>query len=150
MMGVMGITMQSKDFLKRANYLDLSIKTKREELEKLRSLALNVTGALQENKVTVPLRKDRMEDTVIKMVLMEDAINKDIDKYMGIIRDVSEKIRLLKNDGERILLEMRYLCGKSWDEIADEMNISLSHTYNIHGRALKNLNIILNDEQAAV
>ena len=44
----------------------------------------------------------------------------------------------------RLLLEMRYLAFKSWEEISEIMHLHIRSTYKMHGRALKAVEEIIN------
>ena len=42
----------------------------------------------------------------------------------------------------QMVLELRYLCGKNWTEIAEAIHCSDSHVYRIHQRALDAVEMI--------
>ena len=43
----------------------------------------------------------------------------------------------------QLLLEKRYLCHEKLEVIAIDMNISIQHTFRLHGEALKKIEEIL-------
>lgn len=131
--------MTAKTFLSRAYRLDLKINTKLEQLEHLRSLAYKVTSFIREDKVSESQPKSVMEDSVIKIVMAENAINEAIDELIDTKNEISEMVKNIANDDERILLELRYHCFNSWDQIAAKMNISSSHAFRLHRRALESI-----------
>lgn len=131
--------MTAKTFLSRAYRLDLKINIKLEQLEHLRSLAYKVTSVIREDKVSASSPKSMLEDSVIKICLAEQAINKAVDEFIDIKNEISEMVKSIDNDDERILLELRYLCFNSWDQIATKMSISSSHAFRLHRKALKSV-----------
>ena len=44
-----------------------------------------------------------------------------------------------------MLLELRYLEGKTWDEIAKAMDYDLRWIYRLHGKALKEIEVQISD-----
>ena len=48
-------------------------------------------------------------------------------------------IAALENPEQQLILELRYLCFKQWSAIMEEMGISETSVYRIHGEALKNI-----------
>ena len=52
-----------------------------------------------------------------------------------------ESINAMPNPDERLILELRYLCYKTWPEIAEAMSLSESHIHRLHGFALMNFSV---------
>ncbi|WP_100304370.1 hypothetical protein [Lacrimispora celerecrescens] len=50
-----------------------------------------------------------------------------------------DKIEALEDEQEKRLLRYRYLRGWRWEAIADKMGYSLRQTFNIHKKALQNI-----------
>lgn len=50
-----------------------------------------------------------------------------------------DKIEALEEEQEKRLLKYRYLRGWRWEAIADKMGYSLRQTFNIHKKALQNI-----------
>ena len=58
---------------------------------------------------------------------------------MNQITDVERQWRLL-------ILEQRYLCFKTWEQISVDMGYSIQHTFRLHDKALKEVGRIYEDE----
>lgn len=50
-----------------------------------------------------------------------------------------DKIEALEDEQEKRLLKYRYIRGYRWEAIADKMGYSLRQTFNIHSKALQNI-----------
>jgi DNA-directed RNA polymerase specialized sigma subunit len=135
--------MKAKTFMSRAHRLDLKINTKLEQLEQYRSLACKVTNTVRRDKVKGGENISIMEDVIIKITLAEQTINESIDQLVWIKGEITDLIDKVTNEDGRLLMELRYLCYKTWDEIADKMYISNSYAYQLHRRALKEADEIL-------
>jgi DNA-directed RNA polymerase specialized sigma subunit len=136
--------MNAKQFLRRAYKLNVRIDSKLEQLEHWKSLAFKITSVLKADFVDNGSRpKSTMENAVVKIVVAENELNDAIERFINIKKDINETLDLMDNENERILLELRYLCFNSWEEIAVKMNICVSYTFELHKNALKSLNKIL-------
>ena len=51
-------------------------------------------------------------------------------------KDIVHKIKAVQNTEYQTLLELRYLCFKSWEQIAVDMGYELRWLYRLHHRAL--------------
>lgn len=65
-----------------------------------------------------------------------------IRKYsecIGIEVEIYQTIDKLEDDAERLVLRERYIDGKKWEEIAEDIPCAIRTVYLIHGRALGHL-----------
>ena len=78
-----------------------------------------------------------MESTMVKVIDLEHEINADIDRLVDLKKDIQDTINKMNDINQQLLLELRYLSGKGWDEIAASMGYDPRTVYRIHGKALK-------------
>ena len=78
----------------------------------------------------------RMEDAILSIIELEAEINGDICKLVQTKKDIVHKIKAVQNTEYQTLLELRYLCFKSWEQIAVDMGYELRWLYRLHHRAL--------------
>lgn len=81
----------------------------------------------------------------MKVMDLEAEINQDIDALVDLKRDVRMEISELIDPEQSLILELRYLSGKSWEEIAEATGYSVRHVARIHGRALQNFYVPVNN-----
>ena len=62
-----------------------------------------------------------------------------IDAFVALKREFVTIIKKINNPEYQTLLELRYLCFKTWEQIVVEMGYSLQHIFRIHDKALKNV-----------
>ncbi len=129
--------MTTKEYLSRAYYLDMRIRSKAMQIAELETLATKVNAALSPIKVQTSKDNHKMESTVIKMTEYQEDLNNDMKKLIQVKRETKEIIDTVTNDEYRVLLELRYLSSMRWEEIAVEMNYSIDHVFRMHRRALK-------------
>lgn len=128
--------MTARQYLSQAYRLDQRINSKLTQLSLLRGNAVNITAKL--NEVTVQTSHDntKMENTILKIVEQEREIDDEIDRLVDLKAEVRKVIGNVENIDCRLLLELRYLCFRSWEEIAVEMDYSMDNVFRIHRKAL--------------
>ena len=131
--------MTAKEYLNQIRDLDILIDRKQAALDRLRTLSMSISVSVNDNPIQTSGSKDKMGDTVSRIIDVQDEINADIDKLVGMRIEASNLIDQLNKTKEISVLYMRYLEKRSWDEIADELSYSLRRIFEIHGDALHNL-----------
>lgn len=138
--------MKAKDFLLQARFLDVRITSKLQQIDSLNDLATSCTSVLSDMPRNPNKGGSRMADAVIKIVTLQEEINQDIDKLIELKQKIMAVIKSISNTEYQTLLEKRYLCFISWEQIAVDMNYSIQHTYRMHDHALKEIQLLLNHE----
>ncbi|WP_294386778.1 DUF1492 domain-containing protein [uncultured Ruminococcus sp.] len=131
--------MTAKEYLSQAYRLDKRIDSKIEQLKSLNLLATKCTSTLSDMPKSQSAGNSRLEDTVVKIVDLQEEINKDIDSLVDLKRDIVRTIKSVQNPEYQIILELRYLCFKTWEEIAVQMNCSIDNVFKIRKNALKSV-----------
>lgn len=128
--------MSPKEYLSQAFYLDKRINSKLEQLHELKVLAEKVTTTLSPVPGSESHNNHRGEDTIVKIVVMEQELNADIDKLVDLKREIARKISCMEDPDQRTLLELRYISFREWMDISGLMHMSLRNVYYLHGQAL--------------
>lgn len=134
--------MTAKEYLSQAYRLDKRIDSKIEQLKSLNLLATKCTPTLSDMPKSQSISNSRLEDTVVKIVDLQEEINRDIDSLVDLKRDIVRTIKSVQNPEYQIILELRYLCFKTWEEIAVQMNCSIDNVFKIRKNALKSVVIL--------
>lgn len=131
--------MTAKEYLSQAYRLDKRIDSKIEQLKSLNLLATKCTSTLSDMPKSQSISNSRLEDTVVKIVDLQEEIKRDIDSLVDLKRDIVRTIKSVQNPEYQIILELRYLCFKTWEEIAVQMNCSIDNVFKIRKNALKSV-----------
>lgn len=134
--------MQAKVFLRQLSKINSMIKNKMIEKEQWKSIALGTTANLGTERVQSSGSKQKMADAIDNYTDIEREINEHIRELIRKEREIIQVIEQL-NSAEYDLLHKIYVQGMSFDDAAIEYGKSYSWVTTIHGRALKNLNDIL-------
>ena len=129
--------MTAKEYLSQGRYLDARINEKLHQVEQLRLIATKATGNLSGMPCPESPNVHSLQDTICKIVDLENEINRSIDALVDLRREIMHVIDEVPSNECRMLLSMRYLGMKSWTEIAEAMCYSEKYVYEIHGKALK-------------
>ena len=135
--------MQAKEFLKKIIQIDMMINCKVEQIATLRASLTSTTCATDNERVQTSLKGDKLTDTIAKIIELEELINDDIDELTEYKLQAREMIEKLDSNAEKIILYKRYFESKSFEQIAVECNYSWRHVHRIHGKALVNLERVM-------
>lgn len=135
--------MTAKEYLSRAYRIDLRINSKLEQAQSLRCLAERATATITDPPFSGSRNIHRMEDVIVKILDLESEINADIETLVDIKREIIEALQRVPVTEHRILLELRYICGKTWEAIASELMYSVRSVHRLHGDALYELGKII-------
>jgi len=135
--------MTAKEYLGQARFLDMRINSKIQQVMSLNELATKCTSTISDMPKNPNRGGSRMEDAIVKIIDLEEEINRDIDKLVDLKRDIMTAIKAVPNTEYQTILEKRYLCFITWEQIAVDLNYSMQHTFRMHDRALKEIDAIL-------
>ena len=134
--------MTTKEYLSQAFRLDQRINSKLEQIASLNDLATKCTSTLTGMPRNPNRGASTMADAVSKIVDLQAEINCEIDRLISLKRDMVRCIKGIDNTEHQTLLELRYLCFKTWEQIAVDMGYNVRHVYRLHDEAIENLVIL--------
>ena len=128
--------MTAKEYLGQAYRLDQRINSKIEQVASLNELAAKCTSSLTGMPRNPNRASSTMADAVAKIIDLQAEINRDIDRLVDLKREIVSVIKSIDNLEYQTLLEKRYLCFLTWEQIAVDMGYELRWLYRLHHRAL--------------
>jgi DNA-directed RNA polymerase specialized sigma subunit len=129
----------AKEYLSQAYRIDQRINSKLEQVIALRELTSKATSTLTDLPRASSPNMNRMENIITKIIDLENEINGEIDKLIDLKREMRTVINAVGSPEHAVILELRYLCFKTWEQIAVEIGYSIQHIYRIHEQALKHI-----------
>jgi len=132
----------AKEYLSQAYRIDQRINSKISQVQSLRDLAARATATLSDMPRNASHNFHRMEDFLIKAMDLESEINADLTALIDLKHEVVTIIKCVESPELQTLLELRYLCYETWEEIAVEMHYDIRHVHRLHGRALNEVEAI--------
>jgi DNA-directed RNA polymerase specialized sigma subunit len=129
--------MTKKEYLAQAYRLDQRINSKLTQVTALNDLATKCTSTLSDMPRNPSRGISTMADAVEKIVDLQTEINRDIDSLVDLKRNIVRVIKAVENTEYQTILELRYLCFKTWEQIAVDMGYNVRHVYRIHDEAVE-------------
>ncbi len=137
--------MTAKEYLNQAYRIDQRINSKLEQVASLRDLLTRTSSTLSDMPRNPNKGASKTEDIIVKIVDIENEIKEDIDKLLTLKQGIMQTIKSVEPVEYQMLLELRYLCFKTWEEIAVELGYSIQHTYRIRDKAIACVVVPKND-----
>lgn len=134
----------AKEYLSQVYHIDQRINSKLEQVCSMRELAAKATCTITDMPRASSPIKHQMEAVIVKMLDLETEINEDIDALVDLKREIMTVIKSVQRPEHQTVLEMRYLCFKTWQEIADTMHYCVQNVYYLHDNALKTVAALRN------
>ena len=132
--------MTAKEYLRQIKKLDVLVKNRREELEVLKAKAgVQAIKYDSDEFKSVSMDVHKLERLYLNIAEVEDELEKQINEFVLIKKDIMATIETLESSDEIKLIYLRYFRYKKWEEIARIMQYSIKHIHRIHGRALTNI-----------
>jgi hypothetical protein len=129
----------AKEYLQQLERADVIIEQKMKEQADLEELSKCVRAIdYGKGRVSSSGTGDApFVNPVLKIVMLEQEINAEIDKYVDLKRKITGEIQSLQDPQFIKVLFKRYVEYKGFDKIAVELECSERNVYTIHGQALK-------------
>ena len=128
--------MTAKEYLGQAYRLDQRINSKLEQVLSLRELTTKATATMSDMSGGGSRNVYKMQDIIGKIVDLENEINADIDQLVDLKREMVTAIKAVADPECQTLLELRFLCFKTWEQIAIDMNYGIDNIFKLHKKAL--------------
>ena len=129
-----------KQWLGRYTVISRRLWEKSEQIERLYSLETKITPTLSdmpkgggsENKIEIIT--ERIED-------IRKQIAAELGQLLAVRNEIETAIQNVKDESFRELLELRYIGGFTWEQVAVRMNYTFRNITYMHGRALNAIKI---------
>lgn len=132
----------TKDELKQYLSLKREAETLEAGIKQLEEEAASVRAIVIDGMPKSNFKGDPVGNVVAKL---NDLKEKYIDKCnaaLEAMNRIEQVIEKLDNPTERDLMRKKYIEGKHWEDIAEELHYHERHIYRIHNRALKRVTAV--------
>lgn len=130
--------MTTKEYLGQIRRLSCRIDNKLSELYQFRTLSTSITIATGSEHIVSSPSNDKMDKTIVKIMEMEEDINKLINVLIEKKNVIVAQIDSLDDASEYEVLYLRYVSNMTFEEIAENMAYSTRQVIRIYNNALKN------------
>lgn len=128
--------MTAKQYLQQVRKLDSEINLHLETISAIRD-SLYVRAVSYDNiPVSHCSHDDPIGKAISKITDYEKEVNDKINRLVELKIAIIKTIRCIPDIRYRKLLTKYYVEGKSWEQVAEEMNYGIRHIHKLHGNAL--------------
>ena len=124
-------------FLSQAYLMEQQIRSKREQLVMLRSMATSFYNPTDQEQISCTPKTYALEESVIKIVEAENEIKAQVDQLVQTMMEIRKVIGAVRDVQLRLVLEKRYLTFQPWKDIAADMDRSVRWVQQKHVMALE-------------
>ncbi len=129
--------MTAKEYLFQAKNLDDYINAKTAEAAQLRSRIMRLQGIRYDGVHVSGGAKHDFTDTIDSLIRLEQYIDAQVDKLVGLRKEIGDQISRIGDNRFRVVLTRYYLCNERFETIAEKMNYSKRQVLRLHGLALE-------------
>lgn len=135
----------AKEFLQQVKLFDLNIDSLLEEKAQLESLRDKITSSWGGEPVSGSGNKDRLGETIAKIIDLERKIDEAVDKFVDKKEEVRAVISKVNHPVHLELLLKVYIHYQTLEKVAGEMGYTYRNVCYIHGRALQAITELLKE-----
>lgn len=128
--------MNTKQYLNQVRRYDRMISNKLSEIYQLKTLATSISVATDGDRVQSSGNKDRMGNTVARLVDLERETDKLIQVYTEKRQVIISQIDSMEDMNFYDVLFHRYIEGKTFEAISEDIHYSWRQVMRIHDDAL--------------
>lgn len=131
--------MKAKEYLKQLNKIDAVIKSKLEEIERWKGLAVSITVSTDGERVQSSGDPERMASAVSMYVDLEREVVAQLKTYEKKRQEILQTIEGLSSSDEYEVVYRHYVKGEDFQTIADALLKSYRWVTSVNGNALVNI-----------
>jgi hypothetical protein len=135
-------TLSAKEYLSQAYRIDRRISSKISQVQSLHDLATGATATLSDMPRSPSPNHHRMEDFITKAMDLESEINADLKDLIDLKREIVTVVKCVEPPDLQTLLELRYLCFETWEEISVALHLDIRWVHRLHNKALNEVDAI--------
>ena len=130
---------RKKTYLRAYRKHGKRIKRIESEIEEIRNMKMYPSSI--NNGMPHGSNQSDLSSYAVALQEREDKLYQEGVKQVQTYKDIEYRINKLENQDERDVMFYKYIKGFTWWQIAQLMEYSESWIYELHGRALKNIQI---------
>lgn len=130
---------RKKTYLRAYRKHGKRIKRIESEIEEIRNMKMYPSSI--NNGMPHGSNQSDLSSYAVALQEREDELYQEGVKQVQTYKDIEYRINKLENQDERDVMFYKYIKGFAWWQIAQLMEYSESWIYELHGRALKNIQI---------
>lgn len=140
--------MDAKEYLRSIKKVDAIINEKLKEIDNLRGMRYRVTQTLKPVMVSGGGANGGFTDASDRLIDLERAIDRDIDRFVDLKREAGALLAKLENPNHYEVLHRHYILFETFERIAVDMGYTYRNICYLHGRALQAFQRVLDERES--
>ena len=132
--------MNAKDFLMRGINLERRVETIKDQIEHYKAL-VNDCSVTYSDSPKSTASNYKLEECTQKIMDLQEELCSAMADLVDVTCEIGKAIQKLDNYDYQDLLVNRYVLGKTWEKIAEDMNYGIRNVHRLHGEALREIKI---------
>lgn len=133
-------TEQKKEYLRSYRKARAEAKAIQESIDELRLNKMSPSLGAQDGMPRGNGSSD-LSGYAARLDELERKLQEKYDTAVRLMGEITTSIDAMENATERTLLRLRYICGYTWEDIADGMDCSVRWMHEMQKKALKSFKI---------
>lgn len=129
----------ARSYMEGVGSLKRRIEAKEECARRYWDMAMQSTGRTEAVRCGGTEAHSKVACNMDRYIDISREIERDAEKLKNKIKAISEMIEEAGTEERRELLELRYICGYTWEQIARRMHFAESQSYKVHRHALEDV-----------
>lgn len=139
---------RARVFMERGRYLDIAIRSKTDELARLRAIAEGVQSVRYDALKVQGGHGNGMEAALVEYAAYSAEVDAELRRLITIRREISALINAIPDYRYQALLRGVYLCNRTHADMAKELCMTVYHIRsNLLPEALMAVEMILNERE---
>jgi hypothetical protein len=138
--------LNAQEYLKQLKKLNMMIVNKQIEIQQWKTIASGTTAFSEGERVQSSGNQQKMEKAVAEYVDIEESMKAELTEFVKTKQEIISVIQMLR-PVHYDLLHMIYVQFLTFDDVADKYDKSYSWATTVHGRALKQVQKILDERE---
>lgn len=134
----------AKRYLRQIEEIKTKIRTNSDLISQQEKILFSITQIMKDSVISGGgTGHGKMENAVINICSYQEEINSDTERLIKLLREVTDVINSIEDYKCRNVLYLKYICLKSFEQIAEDMDMSCRNVYFIHRKGLLKVSEIL-------
>lgn len=129
----------NKEELKKYISLKMEAETLKKQIDELEEDAKSLSSVVIDGMPKGSLKSDSVGRLILRIERKREEYFKKFDEVLCSLHKIEKAIETLDNPTERALIRKRYLEGKRWEDICEDLHYEWAQVHRIHARILKRL-----------
>ncbi len=135
--------MKAKEYMQQAYFLDKRINSLVRQVNNLWDQATNISQVLSDMPHNPNKESSKVENKIVDICDLTDEIRKQTEKLKKLRKEMMAVVSKVPDPEYQLILQEKYFEMLTWEDIASDLNRSVRSAQLLHGKALEEVQAIL-------